>query len=273
MNTTRLNCGRILLLALLLVALLLVAQPVLAEPLLITQAHAHNDYVHAHPLLDALTNGFCSVEADVFLTNGELRVAHELAATVPGRTLQSLYLDPLRARVQTFGGAVYAHGPQFTLLIELKQDWSVGWPALNAVLTNYADVLSSWGPEGAKTNAIIAIITGHRDPAMFAGETVRYAALDGHLSDLDSNPPAALVPWISESWRSIFHWNGMGAIPDDELQRLQDIVRRAHQQGRRVRFWGAPDNPNFWQVMHVAGVDLINTDNLPGVRKFFADGQ
>jgi hypothetical protein len=48
-----------------------------------------------------------------------------------------------------------------------------------------------------QTNAIIAIITGDRDETMFAGETVRYAALDGQLSDLDENPPATLVPWIS----------------------------------------------------------------------------
>jgi len=28
-------------------------------------AHAHNDYLHARPLLDALDHGFCSVEADI----------------------------------------------------------------------------------------------------------------------------------------------------------------------------------------------------------------
>lgn len=37
------------------------------EPLLlITQAHAHNDYVHPRPLFGALDCGFCSVEADIF---------------------------------------------------------------------------------------------------------------------------------------------------------------------------------------------------------------
>ena len=38
------------------------------------QAHAHNDYYHKRPLLDALSHGFCSVEADVFLKNGRLLV-------------------------------------------------------------------------------------------------------------------------------------------------------------------------------------------------------
>src|SRR6202000_231831 len=103
-----------------LMALLAVRSLHADEPLLITGAHAHNDYVHTHPLFDALTNGFCSVEADIFLTNGQLLVAHTLKETVPGRTLQSLYLDPLRARVKQNGGHVYTNGPEFTLLIELK---------------------------------------------------------------------------------------------------------------------------------------------------------
>ncbi|HEY3914204.1 MAG TPA: hypothetical protein VGN61_06930, partial [Verrucomicrobiae bacterium] len=72
--------------------------------LLITQAHAHNDYVHTHPLFDALDNGFCSVEADIYLTNGQLLVAHELSKVKPANTLQALYLDPLRARVKKNGG-------------------------------------------------------------------------------------------------------------------------------------------------------------------------
>ena len=34
------------------------------------RAHAHNDYYHKRPLLDALDQGFCSVEADVFFAQG-----------------------------------------------------------------------------------------------------------------------------------------------------------------------------------------------------------
>jgi Glycerophosphoryl diester phosphodiesterase family len=254
------------------------------EPLLITGAHAHNDYVHVHPLFDALTNGFCSVEADIFLTNGQLLVAHTLEETQPGRTLQSLYLDPLRARVRQNGGHVYTNGPEFTLLIELKQDWPGEYPALRAVLTNYAGILVSYRHgisqnstgqwvtnEVKQTNAVIAIITGHNSPKMFAGETIRYAAVDGNLSDLQSNPPATLVPWISENWKANFKWNGKGTMPDAERQKLEAIVKRAHEQGRRVRFWGSPDNPNFWKTMRSAGVDLINTDNLPSVANFFRE--
>ncbi len=69
--------------------------PIVPRP----QAHAHNDYLHERPLLDALANGFCSVEADIFLENGELLVGHTKRELASGRTLQSLYLDPLKERI------------------------------------------------------------------------------------------------------------------------------------------------------------------------------
>ena len=52
---------------------------------LLTNAHAHNDYEHTHPLADALEQGFCSIEADIHLVNGKLLVAHDLKATQIGR--------------------------------------------------------------------------------------------------------------------------------------------------------------------------------------------
>lgn len=262
--------------AAILFAVLLTASLALAEnqPLLITQAHAHNDYEHTRPLFDALDNGFCSVEADISLIDGKLLVAHKPSETSPEKTLQRLYLDPLRERVKANGGRVYPNGPEFTLLIDLKQSWQIIYPALHDVLTNYPDMLVTFhrlpsGAESKQTNAIIVIITGDRDENMFAGETIRYAAIDGQIGDLATNPPAALVPWISANWKNYFHWKGEGIMPSTEFSYLQSVIKQSHEQGRRVRFWGAPDKLNTWRTLHDAGVDLINTDNLPGVAKFF----
>lgn len=71
------------------------------------QAHAHNDYEHDRPLHDALDHGFTSVEADVYLVDGELLVAHDPWDVRPERSLRSLYLDPLRERVHAGHGSVY----------------------------------------------------------------------------------------------------------------------------------------------------------------------
>ncbi len=54
----------------LLIAMRAAAQVSRTAVIALSQAHAHNDYHHALPLLDALAHGFCSVEADVFLVDG-----------------------------------------------------------------------------------------------------------------------------------------------------------------------------------------------------------
>jgi hypothetical protein len=239
-----------------------------AEPVPLVHAHAHNDYEHKRPLLDALDHGFCSVEADVHVVDGRLLVAHNRSQVKPERTLQALYLDPLRERVKQHGGHVYPDGPQFTLLIELKSDWKTSYPVLRETLKPYAGMLSAFQSGLTRSNAITVVITGHRSTNMFAGETNRYAALDGGLADVNSGANADLIAWISSNWAQSFKWRGTGEMPEADKLRLEAIVAQAHEQGRRVRFWGAPDQAVFWAAMLANGVDLINTEDLDGVQRF-----
>jgi len=239
-----------------------------AEPVPLIHGHAHNDYQHKRPLLDALDHGFCSVEADVHLVDGRLLVAHNRSQVRSERTVQALYLDPLRERVKTNGGHVYPAGPEFTLLVELKSDWRTSYPVLREILKPYAGMLTTFRSGVTETNAIRVIITGHRSKEMFAGEPVRYAALDGELADLDSALAADLIPLISNDWAPNFKWRGAGPMPEADQVKLKQIVAKAHEQGRRVRFWGAPDRAVFWGEMLANGVDLINTDDLEGAQKF-----
>jgi hypothetical protein len=86
-----------------------------ADTVGLERAHAHNDYEHDRSLYDALDHRFKSVEADIWLVDGELVVAHD-AEDVPqaaeqGITLRSLYLEPLRQRVKQNRGSVYRGGP------------------------------------------------------------------------------------------------------------------------------------------------------------------
>ena len=238
------------------------------DPKPLLHAHAHNDYEHQRPLLDALDQGFCSVEADIFLVEDKLLVAHNRKDVKPERTLQALYLDPLRERVKRNGGRVFPNGPEFSLLIDLKTEWRAIYPALRAVLTNYSDLFSTFRGGAEQTNAITVVISGNRAKEMFVGETVRFATYDGTLADLDSSESANFIPWISANWAENFAWRGQGAMPVADSTRLKDILTKAHAQGRRVRFWGAPDKVVFWRALRDAGVDLINTDDLPGLANF-----
>jgi hypothetical protein len=239
----------------------------------LTHAHAHNDYEHDRPLYDALENGFNSVEADIFLVDDNLYVAHNARDIKPDRTLRSLYLDPLKQRIIENNGHVYQNGSQFILLIDIKTGALETYKVLDKIMAEYRDIFTSFGPDGRKDKAVLAIISGNRPREFMEAQKLRYAACDGRLTDLQSEYPADLIPMISDNWTKYFTWNGMGEMPAEEHDRLKDIVQRAHEKGRLVRFWSTPDNPSpareaIWREFLSAGVDLLNTDDLEGLRQF-----
>jgi hypothetical protein len=234
------------------------------------RAHAHNDYRHARPLLDALDQGFCSVEADIHLVGGGLLVGHGAAELTPERTLERLYLEPLRERVRSNGGRVHRGGPEFSLLIDIKTGAEDTYRALEPRLRDYAEMLTEFRGDGVERRAVLVVISGNRPRELILGASVRYAAVDGRLADLDAPVSKEAMPWISESWATQFRWRGEGAFPESERQKLLLLVRLAHAQGRRVRFWAAPDNPAGWGELLRAGVDLINTDRLRELSEFLS---
>jgi hypothetical protein len=238
------------------------------EPL--PQAHAHNDYEHKRPLLDALDHGFCSVEADVYWTNGALLVAHDADKVDPKRTLQALYLDPLRERVKKNGGRVYPNGPSLLLLIDFKTEAKSTYAGLRPVLEKYGDILTKFTPNETRTGAVTIVLSGNRPITTVAGERERLVGIDGRLPDLDENPLSHLVPLVSDNWTKHFQWRGLGTLSETERAKLKGIVGKAHARGHKVRFWAVPDTEAGWRVMRDAGVDLINTDNLPGLQKFLS---
>jgi len=232
------------------------------------RAHAHNDYWHERPLLDALQQGFCSVEADVFLSDGRLLVGHDRAELRPHLTLESLYLQPLHERVMRNGGRVYPDGPRFTLLVDIKSAAEETYQQLHAVLDAYADMLTRCENGRVREGAVSVIVSGNRPRALMAAAPLRLAAMDGRLDDLNTDVAPSLIPLVSDRWTSHFEWRGDGAIPDEEWTKLCTIVVRCHESGRRVRFWAVPHKRVVWDTLWDAGVDLINTDDLPGLSAY-----
>jgi len=51
-------------------------------------------------------------------------------------------------------------------------------------------------------------------------------------------------------------------MPAAEKKKLDDMLKKVHDEGKKLRFWASPDNENVWKVLQAAGADLINTDRL-----------
>ena len=182
--------------------------------LTLTRAHAHNDYAHPRPLFDALDAHFGSIEADVFLVDGKLLVAHERKALTAAKTLEALYLEPLRARIAANNGSVYGDGVGVTLLIDVKTEAGATYAALHQVLARYAELLTRYENGGVKPGAITVIISGNRARTAMEQAAVRYAAMDGRLGDLESPAPDTPATW------EILDACGVDLINTDRLKEL-----------------------------------------------------
>ena len=241
------------------------------KPNYVRRAHAHNDYYHQRPLLDALEQGFCSVEADVYLANGKLLVGHSRNELTSERTLTSLYLNPLKKIIQKNNGRVHPDYPWFTLLVDVKSEPVSTYQALHQVLSNYHDILTTTQDNKTTNGAVRVILSGNRAWKEIETTKIRFCGIDGRLDNLGSNKPAHLLPLISDNWKHHFKWDGEGDFPEDEKQKLDGIVKQAHLSERAVRFWNTPEKQTVWKVLNDAGVDFINTDNLSGLNAFFTN--
>jgi hypothetical protein len=240
--------------------------PIAAEeitiPVPLRHAHAHNDYHHEQPLFEALDLGFSSVEADIFLIDGELLVGHDKEELKPERTLRNLYLDPLLERVEQRGGHVHHRDAPFFLFIDIKDDANRTRRALTKVLADYASIVGSPNKRGAPRAAVTVVLSGSSPRRGIVVDGLRLAGADGPLSQLDSKAIAAEMPVISDNWGKHFGESNAASLSGTQLERLRVITSKAHESGRLVRFWATPESEELWSVLLDNGVDLINTDEL-----------
>ncbi|MER6631263.1 phosphatidylinositol-specific phospholipase C/glycerophosphodiester phosphodiesterase family protein [Streptomyces sp. NPDC000987] len=239
------------------------------------RAHAHNDYEHPRPLLDALDHRFGSVEADIYLVGDQLLVAHDPVGLDPARTLESLYLAPLAARVRANHGSVHpGHRRPLQLLVDIKTEGSSTYLELDRHLRRHPHLFTACAHGRVRPGPVTAVVSGDRAARLpMAAQTVRRAFYDGRLTDLGSSAPASFIPLISDNWTRNFSWLGVGAFPDAERARLAGIVQQAHARGQKVRFWATPDlagpaRDALWAELLAAGVDYLNTDDLAGPESF-----
>ena len=226
-------------------------------------AHAHNDYEHHSPFRGAFALGFRSIEVDVFPVDGRLLVAHDAKDLRPDRTLAALYLDPILACARAGtdpGRGPCPHGHPLTLLVDVKRGGATAVSLLEAELEPLLPWLKRIEGGRLVDGPIEVIVSGARPADAIAGRRDRLLFLDGRVRDLESNPPVALMPLISSSFRPVAGAYGFRGLDDDAKTRIGELARRTHAQGRRLRFWGHMEAPWVWSTLVDHRVDLIGSD-------------
>ncbi|RYD86744.1 MAG: hypothetical protein EOP54_29910 [Sphingobacteriales bacterium] len=235
----------------------------------LTNAFAHNDYWHKHPLYDALQNGYTHIEADVFLVNGKLVVAHFFPFFRKKRTLEKLYLQPLLEQISKNGQVFEGYNTPVTLMVDIKTNAEDTYTALKPLLEKYRSILSSYEDGQVHYRMVTIVLSGHKPYNMIKSEQNRLAFIDEDLKKIGTDSAMTEVyPMASCKYKSLVKWRGKGAIPIAEKKRLSAYVNAAHRMGKKVRLWGSPEDKAVWEELLNCGVDLINTNDLVTLKDF-----
>lgn len=229
---------------------------------------SHNDYEQNRPLHAALELGFNMIEADIHLINEQIYVAHDHPENLDNAPLlENLYLEPLKHIISKNNGAVIPDSPTpFYLIIDVKTEAESTYKALKILLESYKDLFHRKEAREWIKGPIRLLISGNR-PNLYADDD-RIAFLDGRIPDLGKEYSSDLYPLISDNWNNYFSWDGTGQISKDELKKLRKYVLTTHQEDKMIRFWATPDRERIWKVLIDNGVDVINVDDLTGMRTF-----
>ncbi|MBA2404693.1 MAG: hypothetical protein H0V66_07970, partial [Bdellovibrionales bacterium] len=60
-----------------------------------------------------------------------------------------------------------------------------------------------------------------------------------------------------------------GEMPAAEKEKLKQLVVKIHQGGHKLRFFASPANEGYWKLMKEMNVDLVDTDDIPLLEKFW----
>lgn len=238
----------------------------------IPAGHAHNDYEHRRPLLDALAAGFTSIEADVWAVDGRLLLGHN--APDPRMTLRDLYLEPVKRMFHE-----EPDRPVVQLVLDVKSSWFDTWPLIQRELSAYPDLVTHWHGGEAQRRPVTAVITGDRTRGPLLAASTRWAAYEGRLADLRRSRRHALdpelTPMIGADFRKAFTWKGIGPMPAAERARLAGWSDAARERGVGLRWWATPDRylplglrHRVWDELAAAGAAWISTDHLRGYQRW-----
>ena len=175
----------------------------IARGVLPIPCHSHNDYWRDEPLFEAIRWGCTSVEADVWLFDGELYVGHSPSELAEDRTLQNMYIDPLLKLLEASDSAspfsqsttrgIFNNNPNQTLvlLIDFKSDGQETLEAIQEQLQplRARDHLSFWNGEEVISKAVTVVGTGNIPyDAVVSNSTYRDIFIDAPLSALWEPP-------------------------------------------------------------------------------------
>ena len=189
-------------------------------------------------------------------------VAHDSSQLARQWALDSLYLRPLRLCIAKNGGSVYMDKSRsLQLMIDIKSEAHATLDKLVTLLKSYSDLVSN--------PSLKIVISGSRPDAAHFSAYPAWILFDGEFRKEYQPEALKKIEMISDNFARYSFWRGKDTIPSKDKEALQRLVNKVHAQGKKIRFWNAPDNVVAWKVLVELGVDYINTDHIHELHQFF----
>lgn len=222
-------------------------------------AHSHNDYEQASPFTLAYENRFGSIEADIWLKDGNIFVAHDAKDIQPARTLAALYLEPIQQILQKQKN-IYPGQQKMFLLIDIKTEALSTLAALIKELEQYPSIIQQ--------KQIIIAISGNRPKPEQYKDYPDFIQFDGRPTEAYDKESLKKVALISEAFYKFSLWKGEGTIKEEEKKKMKTAVEASHQLKKPFRFWATPDTKDAWKTLMDIEADFINTDHIESLSHF-----
>ena len=225
---------------------------------------SHNDYAGSNPFYGAYALRVGYIEADVFLADDRLFVAHFQSEIKQDRTLEALYLEPLKKEIIKNSEWAY---PDTTLplklMIDLKTEGMATLKKLISQLYFYPEVVHAKGFE--------IFISGNAPSPDRWSEFPSFIYFDGRPGIKYAPEQLERISLISDNFRNYSKWTGLGDIPPADKTRLDSLINSVHAIGKKIRFWSAPDNETGWSALVRLKADVIGTDRVPELVQYLKE--
>jgi hypothetical protein len=241
--------------------------------------HSHNDYKHRIPLFEALASGCISIEADVHLIDGDLRVGHHARGLKSTQSLRAMYLEPLQrmldsrnpgllnATDRSSWRGIFDKNPKQTVVL-LVDHKGVGKDVFAEVHKQFQalrelDYLTYWNGSARVVRPLTIVATGKApfESVLGLSDTHRdifwdapLAALPSASDDFTMGPPIFKYNQSNSYYASTQYRkrNDVGWRPDESDESLLEAqskdfastqAEQAVARGLLTRYWETPKGP------------------------------
>ena len=225
----------------------------LASKLNAQNAHSHNDYEQKFPFESAYNLEFDSIEADLYLKDNEIFVAHDWDKIKPDKTFKNLYLNPLLLKIKENNGFVYQNKKRLTLMLDLKKE---GREIIKVLFDQMQPFIK-------ELKNVRIVLSGDMPPPDEFNNYDKIFFFDGRREFTYSKKEFKKVAFVSASFLDFGkYWIGKTSMPEETSRKIDLFVKEMHGKGKKVRLWATPNTVLGFETLKKLKVDIIGTDDL-----------